>query len=115
MTAHSGAVLFPGHSGVRETGIADMLAREGSVLKFVGTEPSLGVSTQNIRRKIKGWMDNKHLAMWRYLSSTQRQTRRLILGPSSTNKTKLPSFTRIQFRVVIGLPTGHNIPRKHLH
>jgi hypothetical protein len=32
-----------------------------------------GDSRQNIRRKIKSWMDNQHLAMWRGLSSAQRQ------------------------------------------
>jgi hypothetical protein len=77
---------------------------------------SLGVSTQNIRRKIKGRMDNnKHLAMWRCLSSTQREARKPISGPSSTDKTKLPSCNRIQVRVVIGLPTGHNTQRKHFN
>jgi len=31
--------------------IADKLAKDGSVQKFVGPEPFLGVSRQNIRRK----------------------------------------------------------------
>jgi hypothetical protein len=34
-----------------------------SVQKIVGPEPSLGVFRQNIRRKIKYWMDNQHLTM----------------------------------------------------
>ena len=38
--------------------------------KFVGCQPSLGVSRQNIRIKIRGWMDNQHLASWRGLGST---------------------------------------------
>ena len=47
----------PGHAAVRGNKIADRLARDGSVQTFVGPEPSLGVSKQNIRRKIKCWME----------------------------------------------------------
>jgi ribonuclease HI len=45
------------HAGVRGNEIADKSTRDGSVQKFVGPEPFLGVSRKNIRRKIKGWMD----------------------------------------------------------
>jgi len=37
------------HAGVRGSAIVDELARDGSVLKFVGPEPGLGVSRQDIR------------------------------------------------------------------
>jgi hypothetical protein len=59
-----------GHAGVRRNEIADKLARDGSVQKSVWPEPSFGVSRQNIRRKIKRWLDNQHLARWRDLGST---------------------------------------------
>ena len=49
-----------GHAGVQGNEISDKLIRDGSVQKFVGPMPSLGVSRQNIRRKIKRWMDNEH-------------------------------------------------------
>jgi hypothetical protein len=49
------------------------LARGGSTQKFTGPEPSLAVSRQNINNKIKGWVDNKHLARWHGPSSIQRQ------------------------------------------
>jgi len=72
------------------TGSADMLgyeeiksrqaARDGSVQRFVGPEPFLGVSRQNIRRKIKRWMENQHLVLWRGLCSTQRQAWELFLA-----------------------------------
>jgi len=55
-----------GHAGVRGNETADKLARDGSVQKVVGHEPSLGVSRQN-RRKVKRWLDNQHLARWRGL------------------------------------------------
>jgi hypothetical protein len=61
-----------GHAGVRGNEIADKLAIDGSVQKFVGPEPSLGVFRQNIR-KIKRWLDNQHWARWQGLGSTQRQ------------------------------------------
>ena len=71
----------PEHSGVRGNEIADKLARDGSVQKFVGPEPSPGVSRQNIRRKIKRWMDNQHLATYRGVSSTQETGSRINFGP----------------------------------
>jgi len=62
----------PGHARVLRNEIANKLARDGSVQKLVGPEPFLGVSRQNIRRKIKRWMDNQHLVMWPGPCSTQR-------------------------------------------
>jgi ribonuclease HI len=58
-----GLFWVPGHAGVRGNEIADKLARGGSVQQFVGPEPVLGVSRQNIRRKMKHWIENKHLAL----------------------------------------------------
>ena len=39
----------------------------------------------------------------------------LTLGHSPTAKTRLLSFTRIQFRAVTGLLTGHNTLRRGLY
>jgi hypothetical protein len=39
----------PGHAWVQGNEITDKLARDGSVQKFVGPQPSFGVSRQNIR------------------------------------------------------------------
>jgi len=64
-TQHTvGLYWVHGHAGVQGNKIANKLARYGSVQKFVGLQPSLGVSRQNIRRKIKHWMDNQHLKWW---------------------------------------------------
>jgi hypothetical protein len=75
----------------------------------------LGVSRQNIQGKKRRWLDNQHWIRWQGLGSTQRQASELISGPSPGAKTKLLSFNRTQSRVVIGLLTGHNTLRRHLH
>jgi len=99
---------------VRGNEIADKLARNNSVQKLVGPEPSLTVPRQSIRRKIRHWLDSQQWESWRVLGSTQRQAGELILGPSPSAKTRLLSFNRTQYRVVIGFLTGHNTLRKHL-
>jgi hypothetical protein len=75
----------------------------------------LGVSRQNTRRKIKRWMDNQHSVMWRGPCSTERQAAELISGPNLATRAPLLSFNGTQFRVVIGLLTGHNTLRRQLY
>jgi len=43
-----GLYRVPGHAGVRGNAIADEFGRAGSVLGFLGPEPTLGVSRQDI-------------------------------------------------------------------
>ena len=75
----------------------------------------MGVSRQNIRRRMKRWVENKHLVLWCGPCSTQRQARELIVGPDLAMGARLLSFNRTQTRVVIGLLTGHNTLGRHLH
>jgi hypothetical protein len=110
-----GLFWVPGHSGIRGNKIADELAREGSAYHFVGPEPALRVSRQCIRSKIQCWMNRQHLVRWWGLVGTMRQAQELILGPNTADRTALMSFSRAQSRVVIGLLTGHNTLRRHLH
>jgi hypothetical protein len=95
--------------------IADRLARDGSVQRFVRPEPFLGVSRQNVRRKIKCWTENQHLVLWCGPCSTQREARELISGPDLATRVQLLSFNRTQSRVVIGLLTGHKTLRRRLY
>ena len=110
-----GLFWVPGRAGVRRNEIADELARSGSVLKFIGPEPALGVSRQDTRRRIRCWLDNQHLVCWRVLGDTQRQARELISGPCLIVKARLLFFNRIQSRAVTDLLTRHNTLRRHFH
>jgi len=92
-----GLYWVPGHAGVRGNEITDKFARSCFVRRFVGSEPFLGVSRQNKRRKMKRWMEKQHLALWRgpcSTHSTQRQAWELILGPNVATGAQLLSFYR---------------------
>ena len=109
-----GCTGVPGRAGVRRNETADKLTSGSSTQQFIGPEPSLGVSRQNINVKIKCWVDNQHLVMWCTPCSTQRQARELILGPSPATKARFLSFNTRQSRVITGLLTGQNTLRRHL-
>jgi hypothetical protein len=87
----------------------------GSSLGFLGPEPALGVSRQDIQNKLNCWLANQHWAIWWSLGDTQRHARELISGHSLGAKPKVMSFNRTQPRAVIGLFTGHNTLRQHLY
>jgi hypothetical protein len=115
-TRHAvGLYWVPGHAGVWGNEIANELARGGSVLGFLGPEPALGVSRWDIQKRLGRWLVNQQWARWRGFDGTHRQARELISGPSLGAKAKFLSFNRTQSRAVIGLLTGHNILRRHLH
>jgi len=67
-----GLYWVSGHAVIGRNEIADRLARDVSVHRFVGPEPFLGVSRQNKRRMMKRWVENQHLVLWRGPGSTHR-------------------------------------------
>ena len=91
------------------------LARDGSVLMFVGSELALGVSRQDIRRRIRCWLVNQYWIWWWGLGDTRRQALELISVPCLAAKARFLSFNGTQSRAVTGLLTGHNTLRRHLH
>ena len=95
--------------GVRSKEIADELARGGSVVEFVGPEVALGVSRQDIRRRIKRWLFNQLWVWWWGLCGTQRQDGELISRPFLGAKARFLSFNRTKYRAVTGPLTVHNI------
>ena len=82
--------------------------------RFLGPEPALGVSRQDLQKRLRRWLDNQHRAQWQGLGDTHRQARELISGPSLGSRAKLMTFNRSQSRAVTGLLTGHNTLRRHL-
>jgi len=110
-----GLYWVPEHVGVRGNEIADELARGGSVLEFLGPEPALGVSRQDIRRRIRRRLVSQQWIRWRVLGDTQRQARELISGHCLGAKARFLPCNRTKSRVVTGLLTGHNTLRRHLH
>jgi len=95
--------------------IADGLARGGIALRFLGTEPALGVSRRDLQKRLGRWLANQHGAQWQCLGDIQRQAREFISGPRLGTRAKFMTFNRIQSRVVTGLLTGHNTLRRHLY
>jgi len=59
-----GLYWVPEYAGVQGNEITDKLARDRSALQFVGPELALGVSRQDIRRRIRGWLVNQHWVWW---------------------------------------------------
>jgi len=110
-----GLYWVSGYAGARENEIADELGRKGSALKFVGPEPALGVSRQDIQTRIRHWLVNQHWVCWQGLGDTQRQVQELISGPCLGAKARFLSFNRTQSRAVTALLTGHSTLRRHLH
>jgi len=110
-----GLFSVPGNAGIQGNEIAAGLARGGAVLRFLGPEPVLGVSRQDLQMRPGRWLVNQHGAQWRDFGDIQRQAHEFILEPSLGTRAKLMTFNRTQFRVVTGLLTGHNTLRRHLH
>jgi hypothetical protein len=68
-----GLYCVPGHAGIRGNEVAVELARGGTVRGFLGPEPTLGVSRQEVQHRLNHWLANQHRASWRSLSGTLRQ------------------------------------------
>ena len=82
--------------------------------RFLGPEPALGVSRQDLQKRLCRWLDNQHRAQWQGLGDTDR-LESLSWGPSLGVRVKLMTFNRSQSRAVTVLLTGHNTLRRHLH
>ena len=96
-----GLYWVPGHAGVRGNEIANKLARNGSAQRFIGSEPFLGVSGQNIRRKLNRWMGKQHLALWCGTCNMQRQAQELISGPDPSTGASLLSLIGLKPRLLL--------------
>jgi hypothetical protein len=88
---------------------------KGRVQESVGPEEALGVSRKNMRRNIKRWKDNQHIAMWQGLIGTQTQARKFISGPSPNANSRLLSIWRKVVWSVSSFVTVHNALRRQLY
>ena len=82
--------------GIRGNEIADGLARAGTALRFLGPEPALGVSRQDLQMRLGCWLVNQHGAQWRGLGDTQRQAQEFLSGPSLGTWAKFMTFNDLQ-------------------
>ena len=55
-----GLFWVPGHAGIRGNEIADGLARGGTALRFLGTEPALWVYRRDLQKRLGRWLANQH-------------------------------------------------------
>ncbi|CAH1974332.1 unnamed protein product [Acanthoscelides obtectus] len=108
-------IWVPGHAGIRGNETADTLAKTGSASKLVGPEPALGVTAHKARRKMETWVARQHSQKWRSISRHLRQARELIEGPSAKDGRFCLSLGRANLRLLVGLLSGHNTLRRHLH
>ena len=102
-----GLYWVPGHDEVRGNEIANQPSWGGSVQKFVRPELSLGVSRQNIRNKLKLWVDNQHLVMWQGPCRNRREAKKFISGPSP--------LQRPDCSPLVGHNRGRNTLRRYLY
>ena len=79
----TGSLGMPGYEEMKS-----LTGSQGTVLFRSLWDQSLsgGVSRQNIRRKIKCWMENQHLVMWHGPCSTKRQAWELISRPNFSTR-----------------------------
>jgi hypothetical protein len=92
-----GLFWVPRHSEICGNETVGEITREESVHQFVGLEPTMEVSRQNIK-KTNRWLGNNHTAMWEGPTNTQRQARELILG--------LALLPRLSYCSLAGLNPG---------
>ncbi|XP_015178751.1 PREDICTED: uncharacterized protein LOC107067612 [Polistes dominula] len=103
----------PGHSGVQGNERAHELARLGASRHDPTNRCHISVSGGLMRRRTKKWATDRFKDLW-VQGSGMRHTKALFSGPSEKLGTELINLDRAQWRLVVGLVTGHWHLRKHL-
>jgi hypothetical protein len=79
--------------------------------KFYAILGSVTLTSVSMKRDLP-WIVS---GLWAFRCTKQRQARELISVPNLATGARILSFNTTQSRVVIGLLTGHNTLKRHLH
>jgi hypothetical protein len=90
-----------GHKGIEGNETANQLAREGSLLPFIGPEPACGISGRVAGHAISDWVCHKY---WQSIPG-QKHAKGFLVEPSAKRTAKLLKLSRVQARQVTGLLT----------
>uniref|UniRef100_A0A0K8SMA6 Uncharacterized protein n=1 Tax=Lygus hesperus TaxID=30085 RepID=A0A0K8SMA6_LYGHE len=94
---------------------ADILAKEGSRLRFIGPSPAIGVSKNACKEKVKKWETQDLNILWSKETDKYRQTRMLITSFDPKQASWLTSKSRNTIRIMTGILTGHYDFRRMLN
>ena len=62
----------PGHSNIDGNETADELAKQATLMDYVGPEPALGLSLMNIKYEISQWSVQEQNRRWRNIESCRQ-------------------------------------------
>ncbi|KAJ8978851.1 hypothetical protein NQ317_004462 [Molorchus minor] len=104
---------IPGHSGLDGNERDDFLARLGSELGPVGSEPLVAISKATYAQSISKWVIQQHVEYWE--KQELRQSRTFMAEPTDQLTNSLLNLNRKQTRTIIGALTEQCPLQRHLH
>jgi ribonuclease HI len=103
----------PGHSGILENEIADILANEGADLSYIGPLPALGWNFEKFKTNLKMEMLKKHQELWLNIG-TCKESKKFLDGPNKGRAKYMLGLKKRELTMLVGLITGHGPFEKHL-
>lgn len=94
-----------GHRGIEGNEKADLLARQGSSIQFVGPEPFSGVSKCVIQMKIEKWEEYMIQLNWNVINIPKQS--KLFITPNKRIIEIILNLNKKSLSIVIGLLTRH--------
>jgi len=103
----------PGHSNIDGNKTADELAKEATLMDYVGPETALGLSLMNIKCEISQWSVQEQNRRWCNIKSC-RQAKQFMQVVNIRLTQYVVRLSRKDLRLLVGLLTGHNTMNRHL-